>query len=43
VVNAKRREKLDKERGTAGKEGTAETEGGGAGNEGKAGIQGEEN
>jgi len=43
-VNAKRREKLDKERRTAGKEGTAETEGGrGAGNEGKAGIQGEEN
>ncbi len=38
---SKRREKLDKERGTAGKEGTAETEGGVAGNEGKAGIEGE--
>jgi hypothetical protein len=39
----KRRENLDKKRGRAGKEETAETEGGGAGNEGKAGIEGEEN
>jgi hypothetical protein len=37
VVNAKRREKLDKERGTAGKEGMAETEGGGGGRERREG------